>query len=291
MAKTAERKLEVARRIYDIVTGEYGIPPGALIFDALTFTLATGDPEFAHSAVETIDGIRAIKAALPGVLTSLGVSNVSFGLKPAAARRAELRDAPPLRRRRPRHGARQRRRRSRPTASWTRPSANCATISCSTAPRRAGPADRALGIGGEPVARRGRLRPTTTPTRRPRARIHNAILRRRKDGIEAKIDEALLDARAGRRAQRRPAAGDEGSRRQVWLGRADLAVRPAVGRGDEEGRRVISNSSSSARRRHQRKDRARDGFRRRARHRQEPRQHDPRPTTATRSTISANRFR
>jgi len=84
MAKTAQRKLDVARRIYDIVVGEYGLAPGALIFDDLTFTLATGDAEYIDSARETIEGIRAIKAALPGVLTSLGVSNVSFGLKPAA---------------------------------------------------------------------------------------------------------------------------------------------------------------------------------------------------------------
>jgi 5-methyltetrahydrofolate--homocysteine methyltransferase len=84
MAKTAQRKLEVARRIHDICVGEYGLPDGALIFDDLTFTLATGDPEFANSAVETIDGIRLIKRELPGVLTSLGVSNVSFGLKPPA---------------------------------------------------------------------------------------------------------------------------------------------------------------------------------------------------------------
>lgn len=84
MAKTADRKLEVARRIHSMVTEEYGLPPGALIFDTLTFTLATGDPEYVHSAVETIESIRAIKRELPGVLTSLGVSNVSFGLKPAA---------------------------------------------------------------------------------------------------------------------------------------------------------------------------------------------------------------
>ena len=84
MAKTVERKVEVAKRIYDIAVGEYGLPPGALIFDDLTFTLATGDAEFSDSAVATIDGIRAIKRELPGVLTSLGVSNVSFGLKPAA---------------------------------------------------------------------------------------------------------------------------------------------------------------------------------------------------------------
>ncbi|HEY3676007.1 MAG TPA: methionine synthase [Candidatus Tumulicola sp.] len=83
MAKTAETKLAVARRIYEIVVDEYGIPPGALIFDALTFTLATGEAEFLTSAVETIEGIRAIKRELPGVLTSLGVSNVSFGLAPS----------------------------------------------------------------------------------------------------------------------------------------------------------------------------------------------------------------
>ncbi|MBV8639003.1 MAG: methionine synthase [Candidatus Eremiobacteraeota bacterium] len=84
MAKTAQRKLEVAKRIHDIVVGEYRLPPGALIFDDLTFTLATGDAEFLNSAIETIEGIRLIKRELPGVLTSLGVSNVSFGLKPAA---------------------------------------------------------------------------------------------------------------------------------------------------------------------------------------------------------------
>jgi 5-methyltetrahydrofolate--homocysteine methyltransferase len=80
MAKSAGRKLEVASRIHDIVTGEYGLAPEMLIFDALTFTLATGEEEFRHSAIETIEGIRLIKRELPGVLTSLGVSNVSFGL-------------------------------------------------------------------------------------------------------------------------------------------------------------------------------------------------------------------
>ncbi len=84
MAKTAERKAEVARKIHEIVTTEYGLPPADLIFDALTFTLATGDPEFANSAVETIEGIRRIEQELPGVLTILGVSNVSFGLSAPA---------------------------------------------------------------------------------------------------------------------------------------------------------------------------------------------------------------
>jgi 5-methyltetrahydrofolate--homocysteine methyltransferase len=84
MAKTRERKLEVARKMYDIVVGEYGLAPEDLIYDALTFTLATGDAEWIDSAKETIEGIRAIKRELPGVLTSLGVSNVSFGLDPTA---------------------------------------------------------------------------------------------------------------------------------------------------------------------------------------------------------------
>jgi 5-methyltetrahydrofolate--homocysteine methyltransferase len=84
MAKTADRKLEIAKRIYEIATKDHGLQAGDLVFDDLTFTLATGDPEFSLSAMETIEGIRRIKAELPGVLTSLGVSNISFGLKPAA---------------------------------------------------------------------------------------------------------------------------------------------------------------------------------------------------------------
>jgi len=84
MAKTAEKKLAVARRIYDIAVNENGLKPEDLVFDTLTFTLATGDPEFAESAIETIEGIRLIKANLPGVLASLGVSNLSFGLSPQA---------------------------------------------------------------------------------------------------------------------------------------------------------------------------------------------------------------
>jgi 5-methyltetrahydrofolate--homocysteine methyltransferase len=84
MAKTAERKLEVAKRIRDLCCDEHGLDPEALIFDALTFTLTTGDEEWRPSAIETIEGIKRIKAELPGVKTSLGVSNVSFGVSPAA---------------------------------------------------------------------------------------------------------------------------------------------------------------------------------------------------------------
>jgi 5-methyltetrahydrofolate--homocysteine methyltransferase len=86
MAKTAERKVEIAKRLRDIACEEHGLDPEALIFDALTFTLTTGDDEWKPSAVETIEGIRRIKAEIPGVKTSLGVSNVSFGVgQPARA--------------------------------------------------------------------------------------------------------------------------------------------------------------------------------------------------------------
>jgi 5-methyltetrahydrofolate--homocysteine methyltransferase len=84
MAKTREKKLEVAKRIYDIAVKDHGLKPEALVFDTLTFTLATGDEEFANSAIETIEGIRLIKQNLPGVMASLGVSNLSFGLAPHA---------------------------------------------------------------------------------------------------------------------------------------------------------------------------------------------------------------
>jgi len=80
MARTAESKRAVARRIHDLCTGEYGLAPDALIVDTLTFTLATGDPEYAESALETLQGIRLVKQEMPGVRTILGVSNVSFGL-------------------------------------------------------------------------------------------------------------------------------------------------------------------------------------------------------------------
>ncbi len=86
MAKTAERKVAVARRLYRLAVEEMGLPPHALIFDALTFTLSTGDPALADSARATLEGIRRIKAAFPGVLTNLGVSNVSYGFSPPARR-------------------------------------------------------------------------------------------------------------------------------------------------------------------------------------------------------------
>ncbi|HEX7096572.1 MAG TPA: methionine synthase [Acidimicrobiales bacterium] len=83
-ARDVEWKLRVAHRIYDLAINRYGLEPSDLIFDALTFPLSTGDDDLRRDAIETIEAIRRIKAELPGVFTTLGVSNVSFGLSPAA---------------------------------------------------------------------------------------------------------------------------------------------------------------------------------------------------------------
>jgi 5-methyltetrahydrofolate--homocysteine methyltransferase len=84
MAQGTVRKLEVTRRLVDLVVGEFRFNPSDLILDPLTFTLGSGDETYRRSAMETLDAIREIKARHHGVLTMLGVSNVSFGLKPAA---------------------------------------------------------------------------------------------------------------------------------------------------------------------------------------------------------------
>jgi 5-methyltetrahydrofolate--homocysteine methyltransferase len=83
MALSAARKLEVAKRIYDRAMAD-GLAPHQLMFDALTFTLATGEEQYRRSALDTIEGIAAIKKECPGALTVLGVSNVSFGMSKAA---------------------------------------------------------------------------------------------------------------------------------------------------------------------------------------------------------------
>ena len=83
-ARDADWKLRVAHRIYDIATQKYGIDGTDLIFDALTFPLSAGTEDLRRDGMETIEAIRRIKAELPGASTILGLSNVSFGLKPAA---------------------------------------------------------------------------------------------------------------------------------------------------------------------------------------------------------------
>ena len=83
-ARDVEWKMRVAHRIHDLAVERYGLEPQDLIFDALTFPLSTGDDDLRRDGIATIEAIRRIKAELPGVSTTLGLSNVSFGLKPAA---------------------------------------------------------------------------------------------------------------------------------------------------------------------------------------------------------------
>ena len=84
MAKTPQEKLEVAELIYEIGTKQYGLKPWQFIFDVLTFTIVTGDPELADAAKNTLDGIRLVKKKFPECFTILGLSNVSFGVSPNA---------------------------------------------------------------------------------------------------------------------------------------------------------------------------------------------------------------
>ncbi len=85
MAVTRQRKLEVAKRSYDLLVNKYGLRPEDLIFDPLVFPVGSGDDNYIGSAVETIEGVRLITEAFPQCSTILGISNVSFGL-PAAGR-------------------------------------------------------------------------------------------------------------------------------------------------------------------------------------------------------------
>lgn len=80
MAKTGQKKLEIAKRIYKLATEKYKLGGKDLIFDTLTFTLGSGDEEFRKAGIETIEGIKLIKKAFPEVKTMLGISNISFGL-------------------------------------------------------------------------------------------------------------------------------------------------------------------------------------------------------------------
>ena len=83
-ARTAAAKTEIAARLIEDITGNWGLRTSDIIIDALTFTIATGQEESRRDGVETIEAIREIKRRYPEVQTTLGLSNISFGLNPAA---------------------------------------------------------------------------------------------------------------------------------------------------------------------------------------------------------------
>src|SRR5689334_1584370 len=84
MARTAEGKIKIATRAYEQATQELGLPASDIFFDPLALPISTGIEEDRRNALETIEAIKRIKAELPGALTILGVSNISFGLNPAS---------------------------------------------------------------------------------------------------------------------------------------------------------------------------------------------------------------
>ncbi|PYV41658.1 MAG: methionine synthase [Acidobacteria bacterium] len=81
MALTAEKKIAIAKRIYRILTEDYGVPPRDILFDALTLPISTGQEEYRSAGVETLNAVKGIKEELPECITILGVSNISFGLE------------------------------------------------------------------------------------------------------------------------------------------------------------------------------------------------------------------
>ncbi len=83
-ARDVAWKVRVAKRIAELARESYGLENSDLIFDALTFPLSTGDDDLRRDAIETMEAIKAIKAEIPGCFTTLGLSNVSFGLSPAS---------------------------------------------------------------------------------------------------------------------------------------------------------------------------------------------------------------
>ncbi|MGZ4564401.1 MAG: methionine synthase [Mycobacterium sp.] len=83
-ARTAEKKVEIAERLINDITGNWGVDESSILIDCLTFTIATGQEESRKDGVETIEAIRELKKRHPNVQTTLGLSNISFGLNPAA---------------------------------------------------------------------------------------------------------------------------------------------------------------------------------------------------------------
>jgi 5-methyltetrahydrofolate--homocysteine methyltransferase len=82
MAETVERKLEVAEKLYHLIVDEFRMQPSDILFDPLTFTLASGDPKYVDAGIQTLKAIRKLKQRFPGSFTMIGLSNISFGLTP-----------------------------------------------------------------------------------------------------------------------------------------------------------------------------------------------------------------
>ena len=111
-ARTAEKKVEIAERLIDDITGNWGVDESDIMIDTLTFTICTGQEESRKDGIETIEAIRLLKQKHPDVQTTLGLSNISFGLESRCAAGAQLGVPARVQRGRPGLGDRARRPRS-----------------------------------------------------------------------------------------------------------------------------------------------------------------------------------
>ncbi len=273
-ARTADWKVRAATAIHDIAVGRYGLEPSDLIFDPLVLPLSTGMEESRRDGIETLEGTRRIKAELPGVFTIVGLSNVSFGLNPAARHvlnsmflhelvEAGL-DAAIV------HAARI------IPLSKIDEHAREVCLDLIYDRRREGydPLQELLGIfeGVSATADRHRGPDGVAGRASPRAAHH----RRRPQRPRRRPRRGLgRGARGAHHRERLPPGRHEDGGRAVRLGRDAAPLRAPVG-GDHEGGGLLSRTPHGEGRPGRQGDRgAGHGQGRRARHRQEPRRHHP----------------
>ncbi len=272
MAKSVVRKVAIAGRILETAVRTYGMRESDIIFDPLTFTLGSGDPEFREAGIHTLDAIREIKRLHPDVQTSLGVSNISFGLAPHTrhalnsvflhyAIEAGL-DMAIV------HA-------SKIMPLYRIPEEErevCRRLIFDERPGGVDPLEQLLTLfSGE--SRTGlAAQAADAPVE---DRLKRRVIDGDKVGLTGDLDEALKTAHGPRHHQRHPPRRDE-NRRRTLRERADAApVRPAIGRSDEGRRRLPGKIHGQGRRHVEGHHRPRDGQGRRPRHREEPRGHHP----------------
>jgi 5-methyltetrahydrofolate--homocysteine methyltransferase len=292
-ARTADCKVAICERVARIAIDEFGLEAHDLIFDCLTFPLGSGQEDLRRDAAETLEAIERIKAAVPGCATTLGVSNVSFGLSPAARQVLNsvfLKEAMdrgldsaivhpgkilPLHRIPDEHVAVATdlihdRRGTAGTPIARGPDGGAV-------PRDAGydPLHELMRLfEGEREAGASKEELAALPVEE---RLERRIIDGDKDGIDADLDEALDAAPPAGHHQPLPARRHGHGRRAVRLRPDAAALRAAVGGDDEDRGRPPRTPHRGCRRGvlHQGPGPARDRQGRRPRHRQEPRRHHP----------------
>ena len=266
------RKLEVARRLVDFACNRHGLPQSDLLIDPLTFTIATGNEDDRKLAQWTLEGIAAIRAEFPDIQIILGLSNVSFGLNPAA--RAVLNSVFLD------HAVRAGMTGAIVHVSKIRPLHLIAPEEVKVAEdlifdRRAegyDPLQRLLEIFADRKAADATVKKRADTVE---GRLKDRIVDGDRKGLDRRSGRGAEDTAAARHHQQRAARRHEGGRRPVRRRQDAAAVRAAERRDDEGGggvSRAVHGTRGGAGEGHHR---ARHGEGRRARHRQEPGRHHP----------------